>query len=419
MKSNKFYIILVVAVLASVYYLMSIPDNAKKEANTKETKTQKIRTDGNILSDVTDKKMEMPQDHSKAAIDCKSCHACEYPTKNDPCLIACPRTDMISVHHTPDEGPVVVTMKDIKGKYGDVVFSHKLHAEMSEMTGGCNGCHHYNTTGPVLKCKTCHSVDRIRDDLQTPDLESAYHRQCLSCHRQWSRKTDCQNCHISNEDDAGKKAKSMEEAHKLRSHPPLNQPMKVVYETSYEKGKFATFFHDEHTRLFGATCVDCHKDENCMKCHDVKLKELRGNERPDLKIKTHKTFEDHHRPCIDCHQKNECAKCHSDKPMDSFNHLKISGFDISRNHSNLKCGKCHKESGNFKGLNSNCTSCHGDFKTGKFNHGKVGLTLDEMHVDLECTDCHKDAKFAKTPVCSDCHDDKSFPKNLPGKLIKK
>jgi len=416
---NKFFIIIVVAVLASVYYLMSIPDNDKKEVINKEITTNKVKTDGNILLDVTDKKIEMPKEHSRLAIDCKNCHACEYPTKNDPCLLPCPRNEMISVHHTPDEGPVVVTMKDIKGTYGDVVFSHKLHAEMSEMTGGCNGCHHYNATGPVLKCKTCHSVERIRADLQTPDLESAYHRQCLNCHRQWSRSTDCQNCHINSEVDVLRKAQTMESEHKLRSHPPLHEPLKVVYETGYEKGNFATFFHDEHTRLFGAKCVDCHKDESCMKCHDVKLKELRGTERAELQIKKHKTFEDHHRPCIDCHHKDECSKCHTDTPMDSFNHLKVTGFDLVKNHNNLKCIQCHKESGQFKGLSSSCTSCHSDFKSGKFNHSKVGLSLDDMHIDLECSDCHKDSKFRMKPECSDCHDDKSYPKHLPGKLIKK
>jgi len=416
---NKFYIVFIIAALASVYYLMSIPDNAKKEKIKKDEISKKIKTSGNILSDVTDEKIELPENHSMMAIDCKNCHACDYPTKNDPCLLPCPRTEMISVHHTPDEGPVVVKMQDIKGNYGAVVFSHKLHAEMSEMTGGCNGCHHYNTTGPVTKCKTCHSVERVREDLQTPDLESAYHRQCLSCHRQWSRETDCHNCHIAKEEEAHLKAQAMESEHKLCSHPPLNEPMKVVYETSYNKGKFATFFHDEHTRLFGATCVDCHKDESCMKCHDVKLKELRGSDRPDLKVNKHKTFEEHPTPCIDCHQKNECSKCHTDKPMDNFNHLKITGFDINRNHSKVKCSQCHKESGNFKGLNSNCSSCHSDFKSGKFNHSKVGLTLDENHIELDCSDCHKDTKYVMTPICSDCHDDKSFPKNLPGKLFKK
>jgi len=414
----KYYLIMVLAVLFTVYALISSSDDKKLTKTVKvETKKNIIRN-GKLLGDVTNKAEKLPENHSKMAIDCKNCHSCEYPTKNEPCLLPCPRTEMISVHHSPDEGPIVVKLHDIKGNYGDVVFSHKLHAEMSEMTGGCNGCHHYNTTGPVLKCKTCHSIKRVREDLQTPDLESAYHRQCLNCHRQWNRATSCRECHITSADEMERKAKEMEEQRKFRNHPPLKQPLKVVYETSYNKGKYATFFHDEHTRLFGATCVDCHKDESCIKCHDVKLKELRGNQRPELKFKSHKSFDEHHKPCIDCHQKNECSKCHSNNPMDNFNHAKITGFDVSKNHSNLKCVMCHKESGTFKGLNSNCSTCHNNFKVGKFDHRKVKLQLDENHIELECGDCHKDTKFVNAPVCSDCHDDKSFPKNLPGKKLK-
>lgn len=414
MKS-KSYLIIVIITLISTYLLMSTNFDKKEKAN--KINDKKLQTKGKVLGDVTSEEQKMPKEHSKQAIDCKMCHICEYPTKNDPCLSPCPRFDMISVHHSPDEGPVIVRMNLLPGLYGEVIFSHKLHAEMSEMTGGCVGCHHYNTTGPVLKCRSCHPEQRIREDLLIPDLEAAYHRQCLNCHRQWSRSTSCIQCHITSEEEAEQLALKKEIEHKQKQHPKLNQPLKIVYETSYEKGKYATFFHDEHTNLFGAACVDCHKNENCMKCHDVKLKELRNDERPELKLKANKTFEEHHKPCISCHKQDECSKCHSNKPLEGFDHFRNTGFDLAIYHSRLKCQACHKESGNFKGLNSKCTSCHTDFVPGKFNHSRVGLKLDDNHIDLECSDCHKKMNFNKKPVCDDCHDNFVYPNKIPGKRI--
>ena len=57
------------------------------------------------------------------------------------------------------------------------------------MGGGCENCHHYNTSGPILKCSSCHESSRKREDVSIPDLKGAYHRQCMDCHREWSHDT--------------------------------------------------------------------------------------------------------------------------------------------------------------------------------------------------------------------------------------
>ncbi|PKL85893.1 MAG: hypothetical protein CVV22_04995 [Ignavibacteriae bacterium HGW-Ignavibacteriae-1] len=360
----------------------------------------------------------MPADHAKQAIDCKSCHYCEYPTVSNPCLISCPRTDMVSVHHDPSEGPEIVIMDMLPGEWGAVAFTHKLHAEMAEMSGGCGSCHHYNTTGPVLKCVTCHEPKRNREDISVPDLEAAYHRQCLSCHRQWSRTTDCDYCHFEKGIDADKARKIKMEKYAGKGHPAVLEPERVVYDTDYEKGPKVTFFHDEHVKMFKIDCATCHHDENCMKCHDVRLDKLRTPKDRDYTVKTHKSFDDHHQPCITCHEKDNCVKCHLNTVMERFNHYKITGFDLTKYHDQIACNKCHIGNDYKVKLNSNCISCHSDtFKPGKFNHSNVGFELDELHVELDCVDCHAANNFEVSPKCADCHDDFTYPNKRPGKKL--
>jgi hypothetical protein len=408
MKNYKWLFVVLMFTAGSIVLLGSNLKEMKYLAQQEESSdvTRKLISSKNDTS--------LPKGHSGMAIDCKTCHYCEYPTINDPCLLNCPRTEMISVHHTADEGPEIVEMNMIDGDYGVVIFSHKLHAEMSEMSGGCESCHHYNTTGPVLKCITCHEPNRIREDLSKPDLEAAYHRQCLTCHRQWERDTKCQSCHINqNSPDVSKTIERI----KNSEHPPVHEPQKIVYETNYDKGNLVTFFHDQHTHTFNISCVSCHKDENCMRCHDVNLSKMRTDEFDNQRKKVHYTFEEHHKSCITCHEKDDCGKCHKSKEMEKFDHFRSTGFDLNPRHNMLKCSACHKESGSFKGLSSSCTSCHPQYAQGKFDHRRIGLELDDIHADMECSDCHKSSNFSATPKCNDCHDDKYHPHNLPGKRI--
>ena len=96
--------------------------------------------------------------HSLQNISCKTCHTCDVPTKQNPCLVVCPRNEMITVRQTPEQGPDIIKIDNLVNKYQPVTFTHKTHAQMSEMSGGCANCHHYNTTGPILACADCHST---------------------------------------------------------------------------------------------------------------------------------------------------------------------------------------------------------------------------------------------------------------------
>jgi len=356
--------------------------------------------------------------HSQLNIDCKTCHACEYPTADDPCLKACPRFKMEMVHRSPDEAPAVTVLDELENRYEPVVFPHKLHAQMSEISGGCLNCHHYNTIGPVLPCKKCHSTERKRDDVSKPDLRGAYHQQCLRCHRQWSHQTECESCHKIKVKWQGKNIEQKIKTLEQKEHPEVKVPEVIVFKTEINKGKIVTFYHNEHIKLFGIKCIDCHKEENCMRCHDVKRASNKNPAYFNSPVAMHLPKGEHHKMCMKCHEEKNCSFCHKDKVSGKFNHGLQTGWELNRFHKNLTCKKCHASGNHFEKLYTDCNSCHSGWNTDTFNHKLTRLILDENHNDTDCEDCHIDRDFSKKPTCDNCHDDKSFPKDKPGKMIK-
>ena len=349
--------------------------------------------------------------HSKQNLECTTCHECEVPTKTNPCLALCPRDKSkgISNVYKLEKAAKVFEINNIKGEkdiYAPVVFSHKVHAEMSEMNNGCITCHHYNPPGEIVKCTFCHEVDRNKSTINMPDLKSAYHRQCMDCHKTWEEKTKCENCHTLNNNYKPENAESST----VKINLPLKRPITKVYETEkYIKGKLVSFHHNDHVELFGLECTSCHKDESCQSCHNQKL---------DFK-KTIDTTR--HSRCESCHSaeiKNQCAKCHSEKETAPFNHFTNTGFDITKYHSKNSCKSCHAKAGNFSGLKAQCQSCH-KWNGDNFDHSITGLKLSEDHIDLECSDCHENNNYKK-PTCSSCHDEAEgfiVPQKLPGEKV--
>lgn len=350
--------------------------------------------------------------HSKLPIECRNCHSCDFPTKRNPCLNDCPRNEIITIDHKPEEGPEYVVLNQ-KGKdYGDVVFSHYIHAQMSDISMKCDGCHHYNTAGPIEKCSACHEENRKRTDISRPDLKGALHRQCFTCHRQWSHSNDCNYCHLPKAKDNISITNNKIKKLVGKSHPEYAAQPKIVYETNYKEGKLVTFYHDEHVNLFNLSCQSCHKSDKCTKCHDVD-KTYDKPRKHDLKGKS---FEVVHQNCISCHKDNSCNKCHQDGIKERFDH-KSTGFDLGKYHSKLACSKCHSKTNPMDKPSKNCLSCHKNFTSGKYNHDRTGFRLDDLHKDLDCDNCHKNNNFATSPGCSDCHDGFTYPKQKPGKAV--
>jgi len=168
-----------------------------------------------------------------AALDCRACHTSVTPTKNSPALAACPRLK-IKGYHAVDEAPATIRLGTDGATYGPVTFAHRAHAHMAETGKGCTGCHHYDQVRPIQKCKNCHAVSRVREDLNKPDLKAAMHRQCLECHREWNPTGSCGTCHVK----AGAAAKA---ATGPKPATAIVEPVKVIYETGAKEGKTVTF----------------------------------------------------------------------------------------------------------------------------------------------------------------------------------
>ena len=340
---------------------------------------------------------------------CKECHECEIPTKLNPCLKKCPRGQMVTVHHSADASPAEVILDKVEGGpdvYEPVTFAHRAHAKMAEMSGGCAQCHHYNLSGSVLACRSCHATATIskNSDLSKPTLKGAYHRQCVNCHRESGVDTKCDGACHRVKSEAGKPFSV------IHNEVHVAKPDRIVVESSNEQAKFVTFFHNDHADRFGIACATCHKNESCSSCH----KNDPGAGKPVEHI------EGGHDRCSACHSVTEkCEQCHDKQPRERFDHARQTSFDLGRFHSNLACTRCHKSPADFKGLNPVCTSCHKEWKPGAFAHAVTGIKLSETHAALDCESCHLESNFAKKPACNACHDDKSYPTAVPGTRVER
>jgi len=350
--------------------------------------------------------------HQTQALNCKTCHSCDIPTKENPCIKPCPRERLITIEQTPSDAPSILTidkMKKTSDIYAPVVFSHRLHAEMADMGGGCRMCHHYNPPGEVVGCADCHELTRKRTDLSKPDLKGAYHQQCMNCHRQWSGKVECESCHAQNGSAKKTESKPKTDLAAKQVHQKVNPPELVKYDTPKANGKIVSFNHTDHVSTFSIDCEKCHSNESCNKCHAKYKPASLAN----------RSVADKHVICANCHNtKANCSDCHKNSVVGSFNHKTRTGFDIAKNHAKLTCNRCHVEKGKFAGLKADCSICHGTWTKENFKHLVTGLQLDETHADFECTDCHQDKNYAN-PTCKNCHEDKTYPKDKPGKLVKK
>lgn len=293
---------------------------------------------------------------ARQEVRCSECHSCPNPTAAKSCLVPCPRP-------MPAGGPNVVLLNQLSKQYEPVIFAHRQHAQMSELSGGCAVCHHFNPVGRILACSNCHSATQAGTILK-PDLRGAYHRLCLECHREWNQDTKCAVCH------AVKTAQSPPVVLPASGdimgilHPDVQAPEVKIFQTSYPLGKMVTFHHQEHVQQFGFQCADCHHQEDCSDCHE-----------PQAASQHAKGLEAMHAVCSQCHQTTggpeECAHCHSER------------------------------------------------QTPLFSHKQVGLVLSADHQIASCTDCHAGARYHQKPTCSACHGtDVSYPAQLPGTKVK-
>ena len=191
-----------------------------------------------------------------------------------------------------------------------------------------------------------------------------------------------------------------------QSHPVLTQPTTRVYQTPYPNGPVVTFHHNDHIELFGLRCVDCHRQENCGRCHDLQM--------PARMVKTQ---EEVHATCDNCHAKDRCAKCHDTKERAAFTHA-ATGWPLNRYHRELDCRSCHPTGRRISRLGTGCAACHKGWNQDNFKHAITALMLDDTHAQIDCTECHIDRRFDAPVQCATCHDDGRNAKDAPpGKYL--
>jgi len=329
------------------------------------------------------------------AVDCSGCHTCGVPTSREPCLKSCPRPEMVrqTAKHELREAPVSMLLDELVSIYQPVQFDHRGHAGMAEMGLDCATCHHFSPAGTIPPCSDCHEASGGTSDLTKPNLKGAYHRQCLACHREWSHDTKCVVCHAPAESEKITDALPDPTDIVGTEHPKITVPTTEVYSTPYQQGPVVTFQHQEHVDLFGFVCVDCHRKESCVNCHDV----LEG-QRPT------RTQEQLHAMCNDCHASDPCAKCHDTHERPGFTHKK-TGWPLTNYHERLDCWSCHPKGKRMGRLNKMCRNCHATWTPENFQHAVTGLRLDETHAGVDCDACHEDHRYNETPTCATCHDD--------------
>lgn len=348
---------------------------------------------------------------------CKTCHTCDNPTKAEPCLLVCPRHGgHFEGQHLLDEGPEIVIMDQLAELYEPVFFTHKLHAVMSDMSGGCELCHHYSEPDkPVPPCRECHDPSGESISMQKPSLKASYHRQCLNCHREWSHETDCTICHavVANGKDQ-RPAHDKTDIMGMTHHPKIEAEEKYIYHTDFDEGPVVTFHHTDHVDLFGVKCVDCHRGDSCQRCHEE-------HQNPIEKTVTHENCTTCRNNCCTCHVSSckedaDCLFCHNHDEKPAFNHATSIGWPLEPRHTEVSCESCHGKVKDFTSPSTTCTSCHIHWETGSFDHEVTGLILSEDHEELDCGDCHIDEDFGEDPNCEGCHDidEVEYPEDLPG-----
>jgi hypothetical protein len=348
---------------------------------------------------------------------CSSCHTCDNPMPGSLCLRACIRG--AAWEEAEKRAPDLVILNELEALYLPVPFDHRGHAEMAEMTQGCVVCHHHTPEGAEHPaCKSCHEVSPVREDMRKPSLKAAYHRQCLSCHREWSHETACGVCHPPKAGLGGRNPRMgipSKDDIIGTMHPPIPEPDVEIYETKhlFRAGTNVVFRHKEHIHRFGFRCVECHREDNCLRCHEE------GREH----TQEVKTLEEHHNPCVTCHDvvdPEKCGHCHYEegKPEPPrFDHAN-TGWPLDRYHKQKGCRDCHVAV-RFVKLDRECNSCHSDWEPDSFDHAVTGQLLDSNHEDIDCADCHADRKFDSPPRCDECHEEEEgivYPAKRPGPL---
>jgi len=334
------------------------------------------------------------------------------------------------------------------------------HAEQS-----CRACHRGKGPAdfekfafdPNKDCKSCHAHAKVHSDDQHPDGKY--------------KSSQCLQCHTNGGDPqmrTGKDNKLLTDVHGNSGTFPLIKKHKDVPCADCHTGRDAkgkTSFSDLkpdcnaagqchedslHKATLGAKCNVCHTsgtwdalkfDHNQPFPPDAKGKvaafPLKGEHKNNKCEACHpdRKFVEAGTTCAaaGCHLDDDahkgrlgdkCERCHTETGDNTFNHNKMSAFQLDGKHLTVRCADCHP-SVTFKPRPSDCFGCHpepavhrGQYGTGcaqchttrtwedvKPLHDVGDFSLKGMHDNLACERCHKDSRplAGSGNLCINCH----------------
>jgi hypothetical protein len=292
-----------------------------------------------------------PKGSATEHAECDSCHdieaakqgkAVDPPSKCETCHIGYDKAqgDKVPVTSFPS---------------ANLVFNHKVHFDRK------------------IECGTCHfsAASGKMDDVglatrfQLPKMET-----CLACHNGTTAPAECRTCHLT--DPSGRMQLTFASA-TLR--PIQGDPLGLDHGPRYE------FTHSTRAKLDRSTCMECHNDNFCTRCHDSLQKPLSVH--PNDYITLH--------PLQAKMDSMVCQSCHR---LQSF------------------CAACHERSG--VGLNSDPNlrarnlSVHGDYAAWVLfagpNHHAIAAARDIQ----QCVACHREE------TCTACHATNTVPAGPAG-----
>lgn len=269
------------------------------------------------------------------------------------------------------------------------------HAKF-EGLDNCTRCHELGNKVTNNKCLACHSEinQKIKAGAGFHSSQKVRGKECIVCHNE---------------------------------HHGRNFKLIKFEKNNFDHKETGFVLTGKHAAI---NCADCHNQRNI---YDAKVKE-RKNTYLGLDQSCASCHEDYHQASLG----SGCQSCHNTiafKPAPLFNHNNAK-FKLTGAHIKVNCIKCHifeKKNGKnftkFKGLSyQNCTPCHNDIHAGKFgtnckkchsdesfkniitskfNHSLTNFPLTGRHINIECSDCHKNGMGVKLKYgrCSDCHMD--------------
>ncbi len=294
----------------------------------------------------------------------------------------------------------------------------------------CADCHtdiHQGQLG--VNCSNCHTTQNWENRHEAfeqhnrssfPLLGVHALVDCEGCHyNQQSNEfslipVECKNCHLENFINTTNPNHNLAQFSLICEECHNSVPISWC-ETNYQHSPLF-ILKGEH---LGADCSSCHETtftgmpHECFGCHE---EDYNSTTEPDHNVFGFVT---------------KCEICHDENNWESpvFDHVEVSGFDLTGVHQTLKCTKCHLNN-QVANLSRDCYGCHEtDYKNvsdpnhvqnnfdfdcmichnniswtpATFDHNSTGFPLTGSHSNLTCLKCHSTGYSGLATDCYSCH----------------